>query len=142
MSTITQETTLAQLISLGIIKSSQIDTWNRRLEKGAEKAQDNITQDRANQVVAVYLGMTYPFAPVEDNVELHERRAESVSFKSGKSRFAFGLKSTEKALLKYGISRRMVEKAFEVLRDQGAMISTKGVVSNNAHVRHAIIKAS
>ncbi len=138
---ITGDTTLKTLISLGIIKSAQLDTWNRRLSKGEEKVQDDITQTRANQVVAMYLGSVYPFAPVSDNYELHERRAESVSFKDGKSRFAFGLKPTEKALLKYGISRRMIEIAFAQLRSEDVMMSTKGIVSNNAHVRHAIIKA-
>ena len=47
---ITGDTTLETLISLGIIKSSQLDTWNRRLSKGEEKVQDDITQSRANQV--------------------------------------------------------------------------------------------
>ena len=139
-STITPTTTLAELISLGIIKTAQLDTWNRRLSKGEERVQDDITQDRANQVVAMYLGSVYPFAPVTDNTELHDRRSESVSFKDGKARFAFGLKATEKALLKYGISRQMVEKAFAQMREDGCMISTKGVVSNNAHVRHAILR--
>ena len=138
--TITPTTTLAELISLGIIKTAQLDTWNRRLSNGKQKAMDEITQWRANQVVAMYLGSVYPFAPVANNVELHERRAESVSFKDGKSRFAFGLKATEKALLKYGISRSMVEKAFAQMREDGVMMSTKGICSNNAHVRHAIIK--
>ena len=133
---ITGDTTLETLISLGIIKSSQLDTWNRRLSKGEEKVQDDITQSRANQVVAMYLGSVYPFAPVTDNYDLHERRSEKVDGK----RFAFGLKATEKALLKFGISRRMIEKAFAQMRDEGVMMSTKGVVSNNAHVRHAIIK--
>ena len=137
---ITGDTSLKTLIDLGIIKSSQLDTWNRRLSKGEERVQDDITQDRANQVVAMYLGSVYPFAPVEDNVELHERRSESVSFKDGKARFAFGLKATEKALLKFGISRRMIEKAFAQMRDDGVMMSTKGICSNNAHVRHAILR--
>ena len=135
-STITPTTTLAELISLGIIKTAQLDTWNRRLSKGEERAQDDVTQTRANQVVAMYLGSVYPFAPVTDNTELHERRTETVDGK----RFAFGLKATEKALLKFGISRRMIEKAFAQMREDGVMMSTKGICSNNAHVRHAILR--
>ena len=137
-STITPTTTLEELIGLGIIKSAQLDTWNRRLEKGVEKQQDDLTQIRANQAIAFYLGSEYPFAPVSSNEELHTRRSERV----GGKRFAFGLKATEKALLKFGISRRMIEKAFAQMRDEGVMMSTKGICSNNAHTRHAIIKAS
>jgi hypothetical protein len=138
---ISQNSTLKDLILLGLIKSSQIDSWNKRLARKNEKTQDDVDQTRANQAVAFYLGCTYPNAPVENNSELHDRRSETVDFKAGKSRFSFGLKPTEKALLKYGISRRMIEKAFTQLRDDDVMISTKGIVSNNAHVRHAILKA-
>ena len=133
--------TLKDLIALGLIKVSQIDTWNKRLARKTEKTLENIDQTRANQAVAFYLGCTYPNAPVEDNSELHDRRSETVDFKAGKSRFSFGLKPTEKALLKYGISRRMIEIAFAQLREDDVMISTKGIVSNNAHVRHAILRA-
>tara|TARA_R110001583_G_scaffold155378_1_gene307059 strand:+ start:450 stop:935 length:486 start_codon:yes stop_codon:yes gene_type:complete len=133
--------TLKDLIALGLIKSSQLDSWNKRLARKTEKTLENIDQTRANQAVAFYLGCTYPNAPVEDNSELHDRRAEAVDFKNGKSRFSFGLKPTEKALLKYGISRRMIEIAFAQLREEDVMISTKGIVSNNAHVRHAILRA-
>ena len=138
---LSQTSTLADLINLGLIKPSQIQTWNKRLARKTEKTLENIDQTRANQAVAFYLGTAYPFAPIVDNGELHNQRFESVSFKDRKSRFAFGLKPTEKALLKYGISRRMIEIAFAQLREEDVMISTKGIVSNNAHVRHAILKA-
>ena len=39
--TISSKTTLAELIALGIIKPAQIDTWTRRLERGAEKKADS-----------------------------------------------------------------------------------------------------
>ena len=39
---ITKETTLGALIDLGIIKSSQIETWNKRLSRGVEKRQDSL----------------------------------------------------------------------------------------------------
>ena len=133
--------TLKDLIALGLIKSSQLDSWNKRLARKTEKTLENIDQTRANQAVAFYLGGAYPAAPVEDNSDLHDRRSEAVDFKNGKARFAFGLKPTEKALLKYGISRRMIEIAFAQLREDDVMISTKGIVSNNAHVRHAILRA-
>ena len=48
MGNINQETTLAQLIELGIIKTSQIDTWNKRLARGAEKRADSLSQARCN----------------------------------------------------------------------------------------------
>ena len=138
---LTTTSTLADLIKLGLIKSAQIDSWNRRLARKDEKSAEVVDQTRANQAVAFYLGGAYPTAPVENNSELHDRRSESVDFKNGKSRFAFGLKPTEKALLRFGISRRMIEIAFAQLREEDVMISTKGIVSNNAHVRHAILKA-
>ena len=50
MGIITQNTSIAQLIELGIIKSSQIDTWNKRLVRGAEKRQDSLSQDRKSVV--------------------------------------------------------------------------------------------
>ena len=59
MSKITKETTLAQLIELGIIKSTQIDTWNKRLERGAEKKADSLSQERCHFAVAFYIGATY-----------------------------------------------------------------------------------
>ena len=139
--TLSLSSKISDLIAFGLIKPAQLDAWNRRLERKNEKSADALDQTRANQAVAFYLGMTYPTAPVENNAELHDRRAESVSFKNGKSRFAFGLKPTEKALLKHGISRQMIEKAFTQLRSEGVMMSTKGIASNNAHVRHAIIKS-
>ena len=135
---ITGNTTVLELVAAGVIKITQLETWNRRLEKGVEKQQDDLTQTRANQAIAFYLGSEYPFAPVSSNEELHSRRSERV----GGKRFAFGLKATEKALLKFGISRRMIEKAFSQMRDEGVMMSTKGICANNAHTRHAIIKAS
>jgi hypothetical protein len=129
--------TLKDLIDLGIIKSSQIDTWNRRLTKGDEKNQDIMTQERANMAIAFYLGGEYPFAPVTNGEELHSHRSETVNGK----RIAFGLKASEKALLKYGISRRMIEKTFSHLKEAGHMLSTKGICTNNAHVRHGILKS-
>ena len=49
---ITRETTLAQLIELGLIKATQIETFNKRLDRKASKAQDSEAQTRANQAVA------------------------------------------------------------------------------------------
>ena len=58
-STITPTSTLKELIDLGIIKSSQIDTWNRRLTRGAEKRHDSLSQSRCDFAVAYFIGMTY-----------------------------------------------------------------------------------
>ena len=40
MSTITTQTTLKELIDLGLIKASQIDTYNKRLTRKASKSAD------------------------------------------------------------------------------------------------------
>ena len=49
---ITRETTLSQLIELGLIKASQIDTFNKRLDRKESKKADSEAQTRANQAVA------------------------------------------------------------------------------------------
>ena len=114
MGNINQKTTLAQLIELGIIKSSQIDTWNKRLARGAEKRQDSLSQSRCDFAVAYYIGMTYK--PGYDN--------------------RFRKKPIEKALLSFGISRRNIEVCVKQLVDDGVLANNKGEVANNCHVRH------
>tara|TARA_B100000902_G_C26907812_1_gene715331 strand:- start:6 stop:389 length:384 start_codon:yes stop_codon:yes gene_type:complete len=111
---VTRETTLAQLISLGLIKASQIDTYNKRLARKASKAQDSQLQDRANQAVACYIGMT--FKPGYDN--------------------RFRKKPIEKALLKDGISRSMIDKAISVMVDEGSLVNNSDSVNNQCHTRH------
>ena len=119
MSTITTQTTLAQLISLGIIKPAQIDTWNKRLAKGAEKRQDSLSQARCHAAVAFYIGKTYK--PGFDN--------------------RFRKKPIEKALLSSGISRAMMDKSIKHLVELGHLVNNASQVSNQCHTRHWIPEA-
>ena len=116
---ITKETTLAQLIELGIIKASQIDTWNRRLVKGAEKRQDSLSQERCHQAVAFYIGATYK--PGFEN--------------------RFRKKPIEKALLSSGISRAMMDKSIKHLVELGHLVNNAHEVNNQCHTRHWIPEA-
>ena len=117
--TITNKTTLSQLIELGIIKSSQIDTWNKRLARGAEKRQDSLSQERCNQAVAFYLGATY-----------------KPGFKN-----KFRKKPVEKALLSSGISRSMMDKSIKHLVELGHLVNNAHEVNNQCHTRHWIPEA-
>ena len=117
--TITNKTTLSQLIELGIIKSSQIDTWNKRLARGAEKRADSLSQERCNQAVAFYLGAT--FKP---------------GFKN-----KFRKKPVEKALLSSGISRSMMDKSIKHLVELGHLANNADQVNNQCHTRHWIPEA-
>ena len=119
MSKINKETTLAQLIELGVIKEKQLDTWNKRLERGAEKRQDSLSQSRCDQAIAFYLGMTYK--PGFDN--------------------RFRKKPIEKAVLQYGISRSMMDKSIKRLVEVGALVNNSDQVNNQCHTRHWIPEA-
>ena len=119
MSNITTNTTLAQLIELGIIKSSQIDTWNKRLARGAEKKADSLSQDRCHQAVAFYIGAT--FKPGFEN--------------------RFRKKPIEKALLSSGISRAMMDKSIKHLVELGHLANNAHEVNNQCHTRHWIPEA-
>ena len=112
-----QATTIKELIELGLIKTSTVKAWNARLARKAEKNQDTLTQTRANVAVAFYLSRTY-----------------GTGFDN-----RFRVKPTEKALLQYGISRRMIEIAFRTLVDNGSLANNKAEVSNNCHARHWIV---
>ena len=118
-STITPTSTLKELIDLGIIKSAQIDTWNRRLTRGAEKRQDSLSQSRCDQAVAYFIGMTY---------------------KQGFDN-RFRKKPIEKALLSSGISRSMMDKSIKRLVEVGALVNNAEDVSNQCHTRHWIPEA-
>ena len=116
MDKITQNTSLKELIALGIIKSSQIDTWNKRLARGAEKRADSLSQSRCDQAIAFYLGMTYK--PGFDN--------------------RFRKKPIEKAVLQYGISRSMMDKSIKRLVEEGHLVNNADSVNNQCHTRHWI----
>ena len=116
MGKITTQTTLAQLIELGIIKSSQIDTWNKRLARGAEKRADSLSQSRCDQAIAFYIGAT--FKPGYEN--------------------RFRKKPIEKAVLQYGISRSMMDKSIKRLVEEGHLVNNSDQVNNQCHTRHWI----
>ena len=105
---ITSQTTLAQLIELGLIKPAQIDTFNKRLNRKASKKADSELQERANQAVACYIGATYGLG--------YENR--------------FRKKPIEKALLKDGISRGMIDKAIATMVEQGVLVNNADQVNN------------
>ena len=111
---VNQSTTIKELIALGLIKPAQIDTFNKRLNRKASKAADSKLQDRANQAVACYIGSTYGFG-VENK---------------------FRKKPIEKALLKDGISRSMIDKAIKVMVEQGSLVNNADSVNNQCHTRH------
>ena len=114
MSNITTETTIAQLIELGLMKASQVETYNKRLNRKASKKADSEAQTRANQAVAFYIGQTYGVG--------YDNR--------------FRKKPIEKALLKDGISRSMIDKAIAVMVEQGSLVNNADSVNNQCHTRH------
>ena len=116
---ITGNTTVMQLIELGIIKASQLSTWNKRMERGAERKADSLSQARCNQAVAFYLGAT--FKP---------------GFKN-----KFRKKPVEKALLSSGISRSMMDKSIKHLVELGHLANNADQVNNQCHTRHWIPEA-
>ena len=111
---VTQATTIKELIALGLMKASQVETFNKRLNRKASKAADSELQTRANQAVACYIGKTYGFG--------FENR--------------FRKKPIEKALLKDGISRGMIDKAIKTMVDQGVLVNNADSVNNQCHTRH------
>ena len=111
---VTQSTTIKELIELGLMKASQVETYNKRLTRKASKAQDTEAQTRANQAVAFYIGQTYGVG--------YDNR--------------FRKKPIEKALLKDGISRSMIDKAIAVMVDKGDLVNNADQVNNQCHTRH------
>ena len=111
---VTQETTIKELIALGLLKASQVDTFNKRLARKASKAQDSELQTRANQAVACYIGSQYGYG--------YENR--------------FRKKPIEKALLKDGISRAMIDKAIKTMVEEGSLVNNADSVNNQCHTRH------
>ena len=114
MSKITTKTTIKELIALGLMKASQVETYNKRLDRKASKTADEALQTRANQAVACYIGATYGFG-IENK---------------------FRKKPIEKALLKDGISRGMIDKAIKVMVEEGSLVNNSDSVNNQCHTRH------
>ena len=114
MSKITTETTIKELIALGLMKASQVEAYNKRLTRKASKTADEALQTRANQAVACYIGATYGFG-IENK---------------------FRKKPIEKALLKDGISRGMIDKAIKVMVEEGSLVNNSDSVNNQCHTRH------
>ena len=116
---ITGNTTVMELIEAGVIKVGMLATWNKRLARGIEKKQDSLSQSRCDQAIAFYLGMTYK--PGYDN--------------------RFRKKPIEKAVLKYGISRSMMDKSIKRLVEEGLLVNNADSVNNQCHTRHWIPEA-
>ena len=116
---ITGNTTVLELVAAGVIKITQMETWNKRLARGIEKRQDSLSQSRCDQAVAFYLGATYK--PGFDN--------------------RFRKKPIEKALLSSGISRSMMDKSIKRLVDEGHLVNNADQVNNQCHTRHWIPEA-
>lgn len=114
---ISSKSTVQDLINLGIIKSSQIEAWNNKLNRQTEKQADSLSQDRCDQAVAYYIGMTY---------QPGER---------------FRKKPIEKALLSSGISRAMMDKSIKRLVEEGILENNADEVANQTHTRHWIPEA-
>lgn len=112
-------TTVLELVAAGVIKITQMEAWNKRLERKSEKRADSLSQERCNQAVAFYLGAT---------------------FKPGfKNRFR--KKPVEKALLSSGISRSMMDKSIKHLVEIGYLVNNADQVNNQCHTRHWIPEA-
>ena len=116
---ITGNTTVLELVEAGLIKITQLQTWNKRLARGIEKKQDSLSQSRCDQAIAFYLGMTYK--PGYDN--------------------RFRKKPIEKAVLQYGISRSMMDKSIKRLVEEGLLVNNADSVNNQCHTRHWIPEA-
>jgi len=112
-------TTVLELVAAGLIKITQMETWNKRLERGAEKRQDSLSQSRCNFAVAYYIGATYK--PGFDG--------------------RFRKKPIEKALLASGISRSMMDKSIKHLVEEGLLVNNAADVANQCHTRHWIPEA-
>ena len=119
MGQITQNTTIKELISLGVIKQSQVNAWIRRLDRVADKKADSALQERCDQAIAFYLGATYK--PGYEN--------------------RFRKKPIEKAVLQWGISRAMMDKSIKRLVEEGHLVNNAHEVNNQCHTRHWIPEA-
>ena len=111
---VNQSTTIKELIEFGLMKASQVETYNKRLNRKASKKADSEAQTRANQAVAFYIGQTYGVG--------YDNR--------------FRKKPIEKALLKDGISRSMIDKAIAVMVESGDLVNNADSVNNQCHTRH------
>jgi len=116
---ITGNTTVLELVAAGVIKITQLKTWNKRLARGIEKRQESLTQARCHFAVAFYIGATY---------------------KSGYDN-RFRKKPIEKALLSSGISRSMMDKSIKHLVQVGLLVNNADQVNNQCHTRHWIPEA-
>ena len=116
---ITGNTTVLELVEAGVIKITQLQAWNKRLERKTEKRQDSLSQSRCNFAVAYYIGATY-------------KRGFDNRFRK---------KPIEKALLSSGISRSMMDKSIKHLVDEGLLVNNAHEVNNQCHTRHWIPEA-
>ena len=120
---ITRETTLETLISLGLVKASQLETWEKRANRQAVdkkvKAKASEKQTRLNQAVACYIGANYKPGEKIRLTGLYQNFLEYFDF--------------DKVA-----AHRAVSKSLSALVDEGALVNNKESISNNCHMRHWI----
>ena len=119
MSNITTETTIKELIELGLMKASQVETYNKRLSRKASKAADSELQTRANQAVACYIGANYKVNQKIRLTGLYQNFLEFYDF--------------DKVA-----AHRAVSKSLAALVEQGVLVNNRATINNNCHMRHWI----
>ena len=120
---ITRQTTIDQLISLGLIKASQVTTWEKRANRQAVnarvKAETQKKQTRLNQAVACYIGANYKPNQKIRLTGLYQNFLEFYDF--------------DKVA-----AHRAVSKSLAALVEEGVLVNNRATINNNCHMRHWI----
>jgi hypothetical protein len=124
---ITRQTTIDQLISLGLIKASQVTTWEKRANRQAVnarvKAETKKKQTRLNQAVACYIGANYKPNQKIRLTGLYQNFLEFYDF--------------DKVA-----AHRAVSKSLAALVEEGVLVNNRATINNNCHMRHWIPEAT
>lgn len=148
--TITGNTTVSELISMGVLKSDFLTKANERI--GRQKQRETVKATRSSQLeiarsaIAYFLVNNYGMIP--KGFELHDVRSK----KDDKARkIGFGKKPCEIIVGKVfdamaieynrkigaaGSARDYTNQVFIDLEAQGILTNNRAMVSNNAHVRY------
>ena len=120
---ITKETTIETLISLGLVKASQVSTWEKRANRQAVnarvKAETKKKQTRLNQAVACYIGANYKPNQKIRLTGLYQNFLEFYDF--------------DKVA-----AHRAVSKSLAALVEEGVLVNNRATITNNCHMRHWI----
>ena len=120
---ITRETTLAQLIDLGLIKPAQVSTWEKRANRKAVnarvKSETKKKQAKLNQAVACYIGANYKPNQKIRLTGLYQNFLEFYDF--------------DKVA-----AHRAVSKSLAALVEEGVLVNNRATITNNCHMRHWI----